>query len=148
LKKKESNFVCKVTILQIYNFTVQRLTLLRSKQNKQSIAAIVFFLKLIFFISVSEHCPQEKFECICMNKYFDCKSQTFLLFHSLTCSRFTWLVGWLVVSCLSPCQIYLINLYNAIFLKSQWSEDIKNDILDCQIHKYTNTITQIHKYSF
>ena len=33
-----------------------------------------------------------------------------------------------------------------IFLKSQRSQDIKNDILDCQIHKYTNTKTQIHKY--
>ena len=76
----------------------------------------------------------------------NCKSQTFLLFHSLTCTRFTRLVGRLI-GCLSPCQKYLINPYNAIFLKSQWSKDIKNDILDCQIHKYTNTSTQIHKYT-
>ena len=54
---------------------------------------------------------------------------------------------WSVVGCLSPCQKYLINPYNAIFLKSQWSKDIKNDILDCQIHKYTNTKTQMHKYT-
>ena len=47
----------------------------------------------------------------------------------------------------SPCPKYLINPYNAIFLKSQGSKDIKNDILDPQIHKYTNTQIQIHKYS-
>ena len=52
-----------------------------------------------------------------------------------------------VVCRLSPCPKYLINPYNAIFLKSQGSKDIKNDILDCQIHKYTNTNSQIHKYS-
>ena len=61
-------------------------------------------------------------------------------------SRFTRLVvrlfGWS-----SPCQKYLKNPYNAIFLKSQGSKDIKNNILDCQIHKYTNTNSQIHKYS-
>ena len=61
-------------------------------------------------------------------------------------SRFTRLVvrlfGWS-----SPCQKYLKNPYNAIFLKSQGSKDIKNDILNCQIHKYTNTNSQIHKYS-
>ena len=54
--------------------------------------------------------------------------------------------GW-SFGCLSPCQKYLKNPYNAIFLKSQGSKDIKNDILDCQIHKYTNTNSQIHKYS-
>ena len=54
--------------------------------------------------------------------------------------------GWLF-GCSSPCQKYLKNPYNAIFLKSQGSKDIKNDILDCQIHKYTNTNSQIHKYS-
>ena len=48
----------------------------------------------------------------------------------------------------SPCPKYLINPYNAIFLKSQGSKDIKNDILDYQIHKYTNTNSQIHKYKF
>ena len=35
-----------------------------------------------------------------------------------------------------------------IFLKSQGSKDIKHDILDCQIHIYTNTNAQIHKYKF
>ena len=64
--------------------------------------------------------------------------------HERTCSRFTRLF---VVRCLSPCPKYLINPYNAIFLKSQGSKDIKNDILDCQIHKYTNTNSQIHKYT-
>ena len=64
-----------------------------------------------------------------------------------TCSRFTRLFVRSFVVCLSPCPKYLINPYNAIFLKSQGSKDIKNDILDCQIHKYTNTNSQIHKYS-
>ena len=50
------------------------------------------------------------------------------------------------VVCLS-CLKYLIIPYNIIFLKSQGSKDIKNDILDCQIHKYTNTNSQIHKYT-
>ena len=70
----------------------------------------------------------------------------FVLFHEQTCSRFTRLFvrsfGWL-----SPCQKYLKNPYNAIFLKSQGSKDIKNDILDSQIHKYTNTNTQMLKYT-
>ena len=35
----------------------------------------------------------------------------------------------------------------AIFLNSWWFKDVKNDILDCQMHKYTNTNTQIHKYT-
>ena len=65
--------------------------------------------------------------------------------HERTCTRFTRLS--FVVCCSSPCPKYLINPYNAIFLKSQGSKDIKNDILDCQIHKYTNTNTQIHKYT-
>ena len=39
------------------------------------------------------------------------------------------------------------NQWSNIFLKSQWSKDIIYDILDCQIHKYTNTSTQIHKYT-
>ena len=37
----------------------------------------------------------------------------------------SWLIG-----CSSPCQKYLLNPYNAIFLKSQWSKDIKNAILN------------------
>ena len=73
-----------------------------------------------------------------------CKSQLCSLFHERTCSRFTRLF---VCRRLSPCPKYLINPYNAIFLKSQGSKDIKNDILDCQIHKYTNTNSQIHKYT-
>ena len=47
----------------------------------------------------------------------------------------------------SPCPEYLIKPYNAIFLKSPGSKDIKTDIPNCQIHKYTNTHIQIHKYS-
>ena len=39
---------------------------------------------------------------------------------------------------------YFIKPYNAIFLKSLGSKDIKNDILDCQIHKYKDKNTQIH----
>ena len=73
------------------------------------------------------------------------KSQIFLLFHSLTCSRFTRLF---VRS--SPCQKYLIHSYNP---RVQGFKDIKNDILDCQRHKYTNTtyekgsdITYIYLY--
>ena len=52
----------------------------------------------------------------------------------------------------SPCPIYLWKPYTAIFLKSPRSKDIKTDISNCQIHKYTNTNinTQIqtHTYSF
>ena len=51
-----------------------------------------------------------------------CKSQLCSLFHERTCSRFTRLF---VVVCLSPCPKYLIDPYNAIFLKSQGSKDIK-----------------------
>ena len=58
------------------------------------------------------------------------------MFNELTCSRFTRLSS-------SPCQKYLINPYNAIFLKSPGSKDIKTDIPNCQIHKYTYTNTQI-----
>ena len=36
---------------------------------------------------------------------------------------------------------------NHIFSESSWSKDIKIDITKCLIHKYTNTNTQIHKYS-
>ena len=73
--------------------------------------------------------------------YSNCKSQLCSLFHERTCSRFTRLSS-------SPCPKYLINPYNAIFLKSQVYNNIKNDILDCQIHKYTNENTQIHKYKY
>ena len=47
-----------------------------------------------------------------------CKSLLFSMFHKQTCSRLTWLVG-----CLS--------------LKSPGSKDIKTDIPNCQIHKYS-----------
>ena len=45
------------------------------------------------------------------------------------------------VGCLLPCPEYLIKPYNAIFLTSPGSKDIKTDIPNCQIHKYTNTNT-------
>ena len=77
--------------------------------------------------------------------YFqNCKSQLCSLFHEQTCSRFTRLF----VRRSSPCPKYLINPFNAIFLKSQGSKDIKHHILDCQIHKYTNANAQIYKYKF
>ena len=76
----------------------------------------------------------------------NCKSLLCALFHEQTCSRFNRLFGCSVVRLL-PCPKYVINTYNAIFLKSQRPKDIQNDILDCQIHKYTFTNTQIHKYS-
>ena len=44
---------------------------------------------------------------------------------------------------LSPYPEYLIKPYNAVFLKSPWSKDIKTDIPNCQIHKHTNTNSQI-----
>ena len=43
----------------------------------------------------------------------------------------------------SPCPEYLIKPYNAIFFKCPGSEDIKTDMHNCQIHKYTYTNTQI-----
>ena len=36
---------------------------------------------------------------------------------------------------------------NHTFSESYWSKDIKTDITKCLMHKYTNTNTQIHKYS-
>ena len=36
---------------------------------------------------------------------------------------------------------------NHTFSESSWSKDIKTDISKCLMHKYTNTNTQIHKYS-
>merc|ERR1712110_1226181 len=36
---------------------------------------------------------------------------------------------------------------NHIFSESSWSQDIKTDITKCLILKYTNTNTQIHKYT-
>ena len=65
----------------------------------------------------------------------NCKSLLCSMFNELTCTRFTRLS--------SPCRKYLINPYNAIFLKSPGSKDIKTDISNCEIRKYTNTITQI-----
>ena len=75
--------------------------------------------------------------------YNFCKSLLCSMFYELTCSRFTRLF----VVRLSPCPEYLIKPYNAIFLKSPGSKDIKTDIPNCQIHKYTNTNSQIHEYS-
>ena len=36
---------------------------------------------------------------------------------------------------------------NHTFSESYWSKDIKTNITKCLMHKYTNTNTQIHKYS-
>ena len=36
---------------------------------------------------------------------------------------------------------------NHTFYESSWSKDIKTEITKCLMHKYTNTNTQIHKYS-
>ena len=36
---------------------------------------------------------------------------------------------------------------NHTFSESSWSKDIKTDNTKCLMHKYTNTNTQIHKYS-
>ena len=77
-----------------------------------------------------------------------CKSQLCSLFTSgLALGSAGCRSSFVVCRLSSPCPKYLINPYNAIFFKSQGSKDIKNDILDCQIHKYTNTNTQIHKYT-
>ena len=75
---------------------------------------------------------------------FDCKSLLCSLFDKQTCTRFTWLVG----CCRHHAWNTLWLPYNAIFLKSPRSKDIKTDIPNCQIHKYTNTQIQIHKYKY
>jgi len=56
--------------------------------------------------------------------------------------------------CVCPCVTGMTSpLYdvfdhtNHTFSESSWSKDIKTDITKCLIHKYTNTNTQIHKYS-
>ena len=48
-----------------------------------------------------------------------------------------------LITDLLPCPKYLIKPYNAIFLKSPGSKDMKTDIPNCQIHKYKFTNTQI-----
>ena len=57
----------------------------------------------------------------------------------------------LVVVCLFvPSRIGNISTiwcFRHIFSESPWSQDIKTDITKCLILKYTNTNTQIHKYS-
>ena len=73
-----------------------------------------------------------------------CKSLLCSMFNEQTCSRFTRLFVCLV-SRSSPCPEYLIKPYNAIFLKSPGSKDIKTDIPNCQIHKYKFTNTQIQR---
>ena len=40
-----------------------------------------------------------------------------------------------------------IDITCAIFLKRLWYEDLKNNVHECVTSKYTNTTTQIHKYS-
>ena len=42
---------------------------------------------------------------------------------------------------------YQIDLTCDIFFKMQWYEDLKNNVPRCLTSKYTNTDTQIHKYS-
>ena len=44
-------------------------------------------------------------------------------------------------------QYDVLDHTNYIFSESSWSKDIKTDITKCLMHKYTNTNTQIHKYS-
>ena len=41
----------------------------------------------------------------------------------------------------------VLDYTNHTFSGSSWSKDIKTDITKCLMHKYTNTNTQIHKYS-
>ena len=72
--------------------------------------------------------------------------------------------GWVALSSLvrrSPSSfvrrvawhLHLSPLYDVLdhtnhrFSESSWFKDIKIDITKCLIHKYTNTNTQIHKYS-
>ena len=66
--------------------------------------------------------------------------------------------GWVALSSLvrrrrRPSRIVTSPLYgvldhtNHTFSESSWSKDIKTDITKCLLHKYTNTNTQIHKYS-
>ena len=69
-----------------------------------------------------------------------CKSLLCSMFNEQTCSRFTRLFVRLFVT--TP-RIS----HNNIFLNSPGSKDIKTDIPNCQIPKYTNTQIQIHKYT-
>ena len=69
-----------------------------------------------------------------LKRTFFCKSLLCSMFNEQTCSRFTRLFV-----CSSPCPEYLIKPYNTIFFKCPGSKDIKTDIHNCQIHKYTNT---------
>ena len=64
------------------------------------------------------------------------------MFNEQTCSRFTHLFVCLFGRS-SPCPQYITKPYNAIFLKSSGSKDIKTDIPNCQIHEYKSTNTQI-----
>ena len=58
-----------------------------------------------------------------------------------------------IFTCCCPSRMVISPLYdvlghtNHIFSESSWSQDIKTDITKCLILKYTNTNTQIHKYS-
>ena len=70
--------------------------------------------------------------------------------------------GWVALSSLvrrssfvvvRPSRMVTSPLYDVLdhtnhrFSESSWFKDIKIDITKCLIHKYTNTKTQIHKYS-
>ena len=77
--------------------------------------------------------------------FWNCVTQVYWV----ALSSVVWLVGWL-----SRCPALVTSpLYdgldhtNHIFSESTWSKDIKTDIAKCLIHKYTNTNTQIHKYT-
>merc|ERR1711990_657091 len=58
-----------------------------------------------------------------------------------------------IFPCCCPSRMVTSPLYdvlghtNHIFSESSWSQDIKTDITKCLILKYTNTNTQIHKYT-
>ena len=58
-----------------------------------------------------------------------------------------------IFTCCCPSRMVTSPFYdvlghtNHIFSESSWSKDIRTDITKCLIHKYTNTNTQIHKYS-
>ena len=61
--------------------------------------------------------------------------------------------SFVVVVVVRPSRMVTSPLYDVLdhinhtFSESSWSKDIKTDISKCLMHKYTNTNTQIHKYS-
>ena len=82
---------------------------------------------------------------LCYNLSF-CKSLLCSLFNEQTCSRFTWLFGWSVVT--MP-KISLKTLYCYIFEKPKvqghqnWYSQLSNTQIHKYKYKYTNTNTQI-----